>query len=424
MACVNELLLRALYTTKPNARYAYIAPYYSQAKQAAWTYLKEAALPFVTSFSDIRESDLQVTLINGASVRLFGADNPDALRGTYFDGVILDEFGDCRPSLWGEVILPTLADRQGWAVFIGTPKGKNHFYDIYERSKKNEQGNWFSLTLKASTSGIIPQSELREIQQQQTDEEYNQEFECDFAAAVLGTYYASTINMLEDLNQIQPDHPAYDPSQPVHVAADLGYKDSTSLWFWQHAPDGISIIDYEEHSGQPLAFYFDLLDDKPYKYEKIWLPHDARAKTLQTGRSTVEQFMEPPNKHDGTPRKPYPVDITPNLKKQQGIDAARMVLPHCHFNQGACYAGIESLRSYKRKYDEIRKVFSTEPLHDWASDGADAFRYLALVAQTRLPIKRAYQRETRIVTPPGYSLDELFEDREDLHKYEFERARI
>ena len=150
VACINDLGARALYTTKQNARYAYLAPFYRQAKDVAWAYLKQYLKPAITK---VRESELRVELINGSWITLYGADNPDALRGIYLDGVILDEFGDCRPSLWGQVILPTLVDRGGWAVFIGTPKGKNHFYKIAQRSKL--EPGWFNLTLKASMSGII-----------------------------------------------------------------------------------------------------------------------------------------------------------------------------------------------------------------------------------------------------------------------------
>ena len=150
VACVNDLGARAIYTPKSDARYAYLAPFYRQAKDVAWVYLKTYLKPVIKR---IRESELRVELMNGSWITLYGADNPDALRGIYLDGVVLDEFGDCRPSLWGQVILPTLVDRKGWAVFIGTPKGKNHFYHIYRRSQSEE--GWYNLTLKSSDSGLI-----------------------------------------------------------------------------------------------------------------------------------------------------------------------------------------------------------------------------------------------------------------------------
>jgi len=142
-----------------------------------------------------READLRVELPNGAWITLYGADNPDALRGLYFDGVILDEFGDCRPALWAEVVLPCLLDRKGWAVFIGTPKGKNHFYHMNKRAIQED--NWFQMTLKASESGLLDPDDLKEIRGQMTEDQYAQEMECSFEAAVQGTYYASQIASLE-----------------------------------------------------------------------------------------------------------------------------------------------------------------------------------------------------------------------------------
>lgn len=396
VACVNELVLRALYTPKKNARYAYIAPFYKQAKDVAWQYLKEAVEGFAV---DIRESDLRVVLPNGAWITLYGADNPDALRGLYFDGVILDEFGDCRPSLWAEVVLPTLADRRGWAVFIGTPKGKNHFFDMHKRSLKDP--GWYSMTLKASESGLLPAEDLAEMQGQMEPAQYDQEFECDFTAAVMGTYYAAQIQDLEVKGQIAPLD-LYDPQQPVLVAADLGYTDSTAFWFWQARPDGLAIIDYYENQSVPLQAYIDMLNSKGYVYEKLWLPHDARAKTLQTGRSTVEQLVE----------AGFPCKIAPRLDVQQGIDAARFILPTCNFDVRKTTKGVEALRAYRREYDELTKAFRNTPLHDWSSNGADAFRYLSLVAREKqVMIPQTAPRP--VFKPPELTLDKLFADNEN-----------
>jgi hypothetical protein len=401
VACVNDLVAKALLTKKKNARYAYVAPFYRQAKDVAWTYLKEAAGEIATK---VREADLRIELPNGAWITLYGADNPDALRGLYFDGIILDEFGDCRPALWAEVILPTLLDRKGWAVFIGTPKGKNHFYQMNERAKA--EASWYQMTLRASDSAIIDMEDLLEIKGQMTPDQYDQEMECSFDAAVQGTYYASMINELEEQGRFGEFY--WDPTQPVHVSSDLGFTDSTAFWFWQIAPDGIKVIDYEEASGKSLPFYFDLLTDKGYNYDTIWLPHDAKAKSLQTGRSTIEQFV-------GYFRDQHEVrvDIIPKLAVQHGIDAARKVLPLCWFNAVACYDGIEALRAYRRGYNEVTKQFGKVPVHDWASNGADAFRGLALVTQERLQPtqKEAIVPET-LLKPRDYRLDDLFKERE------------
>ena len=407
VACVNELVIRASYTTKHNARYAYIAPFYRQAKDVAWVYLKEAVKGYATR---IRESDLRVELPNGAWITLYGSDNPDTLRGLYLDGVIMDEFGDCRPSLWGEVVLPTLADRKGWAVFIGTVKGKNHFYLTHEQAKIDP--DWYDLTLLASQTGILDDEELLAMKAQMTDAQYAQEMECDATAAVMGTYYAALIQTLELKGQISKKPDLYDPEQPVQCAADLGYSDSTAFWFWQERPDGIAIIDYEENQGQSLQFYIDMLHDKPYDLEAVWLPHDARAKTLQTGRSTIEQMLD----------ANLPCHIVPQLKVQQGIDAARLMLPLCHFDLTATFAGIEALRAYRRKYNELTKAFMDTPLHDWASDGSDAFRYLSLVAQQkRVTMPKSTPQPN---FKPEYTLDQLHGDREKGAKLSIVRQRI
>ena len=416
VACVNELVTRGMYTRKKNARFAYIAPFRGQAKNVAWVYLKEAVQDFAVK---IRESDLRVELPNGAWITLYGSDNPDALRGLYLDGVVLDEYGDCRPSLWAQVVLPTLADRKGWAVFIGTPKGKNHFHRIYERSKK-EKG-WFNLTLKASTSGILPPEEQAEMKRQMSEEEWEQEMECSFAAAILGTYYAKIVDMMETgINgknpQIAPKVCEYDPEAPVSVACDLGYTDTCAWWFWQPRPDGIAIINYYESNGQPLEHYVDMLLQKRYHYEAVWLPHDAKAKTLQTGRSTVEQLKDPGQLAERFKGVKLPLRLTPNLSIQHGIDAARLILPKCYIDSDNCSDGVEALRAYRRRYDEINNVLSDKPLHDWSSNGSDAFRYLALVCKEYIketsPLQMPRYPTSPAPQPQQYNLESLFADRD------------
>ena len=420
VAAVNELVVRALYTEKKNARFAYIAPFRQQAKQIAWVYLKEATRDFATA---TRESDLQVQLPNGAWITLYGSDNPDALRGIYLDGLVVDEFGDCRPNLWAEVLIPTLADREGWAVVSGTPRGMNQFHTFHELSKKDNR--WFSLTLRASDSGLVKKEELERMRSVMSEAQYEQELECSFSAPVLGTYYAGIIEKLEKGGQISDDNPKWDPNFPVSVATDLGFTDSSAYWFWQIRPDGIAVIDHYEAQSYPLQHYLDMLDDKPYEYDTIWLPHDARAKTLQTGRSTAEQFVA--HFHDTKTG----LDIVPQLKVQHGIDAARLVLPHCHFNRTTCNDGIESLRAYRRKYNELTKSFTDKPLHDFSSDSSDAFRYMALVTKTALklpanevdPTKMAASRLAN--AQPNYgTLDQLFADHEKKPALSVVRMRI
>ncbi len=403
VACVGELLLRAAYTTKTKAKFAYVAPYYSQAKDVAWDYVKELGKGMIVK---IRESELKVELINGATITLYGADNPDRLRGLYLDGVVLDEYGDCRPSLWGTVILPTLADRKGWAVFIGTPRGQNSFYEMVLRAQ--EEDNWFFKELKASTSGILDPDELKEMRAQMTTHAYEAEMECSFDAAVEGTFYSSMLTDMSGRGQILVDEPCYDPDQPVYVACDLGFTDSTAFWFWQAKPDGFAVIDHYEMDGVPLIHYLEMLVEKGYDYSTIYLPHDAKAKTLQTGKSTVEQVLDYFEDDD------IVIDIVPRLSTQHGIDAARLVLPTCYINSSTCKAGLMALRNYRRAYDEVNKVFSDKPKHDWSSHSADAFRYMALAC--REPAKQIPAPEFKGLPPPEYTLDDLFADAESGKK--------
>ena len=182
---VMELILAAAFTVKPDFRGAYIAPFRKQAKDVTWDYFKRFAgkMPGVT----FNETELTVSFPNGARITLYGADNAEALRGLYFDYVILDEVADMKPHVWGEIVRPTLADRQGKALFIGTPKGMNLFFELYNRGQSGGDAAWKSMVFRASdTVGKIPwitQEELDCARNDLTDAQYRQEFECDFNAS-------------------------------------------------------------------------------------------------------------------------------------------------------------------------------------------------------------------------------------------------
>lgn len=405
VACVNELVTRAIYSRKKRPRYGYIGPLLKQSKKVAWEYLKEATFGLCEKVS---ESDLYVRLKhNKAEICIYGADNPDSFRGMYFDGVVIDEYADMAPYIWGSILIPALTDRRGWAVFIGTFKGKNHLYKMSERAKVSP--DWFHMILKASESGLLNAEDLREARAEMDEDEYEQEFECNPLAAIKGAYFASIVNELERQGRTNISN-LYQPNHPVFASADLGWRDSTAIWFWQERPDGIAIIDYEEWSQKDLKFYFEMFREKPYEYEKIWLPHDARAATLQTGRTTVEQVLD-----DG-----WPADIIPRVKKQQGIDAVRLLLRDCWFDE-KCAGGLEALRSYRRLWDDKKLVFRDTPDHNWASHGADAFRGLALVAKEGRLLNElglaAEEEEEEQATEDAkdlslYTLDQMFKEHE------------
>jgi hypothetical protein len=381
VACINELIERAIRNKRQDPRYAYIGPLLSQAKDIAWSYLKQYTEGLT---SKVSESELYVVLRhNGARIRIYGADNPDRIRGLYFDGAVVDEFGDMAPFIWSDILIPALSDRDGWVVFIGTPKGKNHFYSILRRAQGEDmlpgdteeyiRRQWYWYVLRASESGVFSPEKLRELKREQGEETYAQEYECDFNAIVRGTYYAAIIRDLEATGQIYSSDADIDKSLPVKVAFDLGRTDSTAAWFWQRRPDGIAWGDYVEAAGEHVDFYIDMLNSKGYQYEKIWLPHDARAKTLQTKRSTVEQMRD----------AGFPIDIVPKLDIMDRINASRRVLRTSWFSPKT-KSGVECLRAYKRQWDDRKQTFVDDPLHDWASHGSDAFGYAALVVEEPL----------------------------------------
>lgn len=364
VAAVNELLTRAMASKKTRPQYAYIAPLFVQAKQVAWDYLKEYGRQVIVKAN---ESELYVELFNGAKIFVLGADNPDRLRGLYLDGAILDEYGDMKPRVFAEVLRPALADRRGWAVFMGTPKGENGFFDIYEISKEDK--SWFSMMLKASESGILSPEEISDMQKIMSEDQAAQELECSFSAAIQGAIYAKWVtNLREGL---------YDPKLPVHTAWDLGYDDSTAIWFWQKSGREVRVIGSYEDSGQDIKFYCDYLKNQPYaKWGDHFVPHDAANKLLAAGgRSIIQQA------HD------YGVKmrIVPASSQQNQIEAARMVLKSTWFDPLTCKDGLRALRQYQFKFDENTKKFQSIPLHDWASHYGDAFEIIGQVMQDDRP---------------------------------------
>lgn len=372
VAMCADLVLGALETSLPKPQFAYMAPQRDQAKRVAWGYLKDLTQPFWSKQPN--EAELKITIHNGhggqSTIYVAGADNYDALRGMYFDGVVLDEVGQIRPSAWYKVLRPALSDRNGWAIFAGTPAGKNMFWNLREEARLNPQTHLL-LELPASKTGIIDAAELRDAKAQMTEDAYAVEYECNFDAAVPGAYYAKLIGEAEVQGRIGIF--PVDPAFAVNLVADLGFTDSCSWWGWQETRGGYRIVDFYEDDSQPIQHYIDWVKSRPYRVnaEGIFLPHDARAKSLQTGKSIIEQFLA----NGIRPR------LVPELSLQDGIEAARLILPQCHFDQQACYDGVDHLRAYMREWDERTQTYRNRPKHDQHSHASDSFRYLALAAR-------------------------------------------
>jgi len=246
VAAVNDLIRDALTIDLPNVRVAYIAPYLSQSKAVAWDY----ALEYTRDIPQIKvnHSELRIDFPNGARFRLFGADNYNAMRGLYFDAVVLDEMADFPASAWPTVIRPAIVDRKGRATIIGTPKGKNEFWEMYDYAKSHPE--WWCRMLKASDTDILDADELEEAKRTMGEDRYEQEFECSFEAAIQGAYYAQEMKTATTTGRVT--NVPYDPAVGVTTAWDLGIGDSTAIFFAQYVGQEIRIIDYYESSGDGL----------------------------------------------------------------------------------------------------------------------------------------------------------------------------
>lgn len=386
---VNEMIDQAMRCKRKDPQFAYVAPTYGQAERIAWDMLKSFTkdIPGI----EYNQAKLMCTIPrphmnDRIKFFLLGAENPDTIRGMYLDGAILDEFAEMDPRVWGQVIRPALSDRMGWAIFIGTPRGQNHFYDIHQVAIKNESGNWYTVVYKAAQTGIIPPEEIKGMKAEMSDEEYEQELECSFTAALIGAYYGKIINEIEEAGHMaKVDH---DPALLVDTFWDLGVGDTTAIWFIQQYRQEIRVIDYLEMGGEGLPYYAKKLKEghrSKYNYRDHHWPHDGASRDLSTGKERSTTMRE----------LGVRVTVAKRHSIEDRIDATRRMLPKCYFDREKCERGIQALKNYQRKWDAKNKIFLDKPLHDWSSHGSDAFGLGAMVMRPgddRLAEKRNLPR--------------------------------
>lgn len=381
VARVNRLIKAACICQQPNPRYAYLAPTYVQAKDIAWLYVKHYTAPILAYGGKINESELTITLPhNAAMIRLYGAESYDRLRGLYFDGVVLDEAQDIPSVALTQVIMPALADRNGWLDASGTPKGRGGLlYQLYQQAQ-DAPDDWFLQVLRASETGILDAEQLGMLRRTMPANEYEQEMECSFDAAITGAYYAAEMERADRDGRIT--EVPYDPMVPVNTAWDLGIADSMAITFYQSLRGGqIRVIDYYEASGYGLDHYAGVLDKRGYKYGGHYGPHDLAVREIGTGKSRVEVARS----------LGISFRVLPALRVEDGINAVRMMLPRCWFDRRKTDALLDALRQYREKIDARRNV-SMGPLHDWTSHAADSFRYAAMSL-----------RENKAISPIRYT---------------------
>jgi len=317
-------------------------------------------------------SEMKIELKNGSIWQVVGSDNYDSLVGTNPVGVVFSEFSIADPAAW-DYLRPILAENDGWAIFIYTPRGKNHGWRLYEMAKKNPGWYCTLLTIEDTykdaekTEHVIP----KEVYQAELDAGMDpllamQEFYCSFDAGLQGAYYTTQLNNAEREGRIG-DFP-WIPDKPVSTVWDLGIGDDNFIIFFQEDGPWCRIIDVMRGSGKSMEEWIRDIDRMKYVYDMHWAPHDIESREYTTGK-TRKEYAASLGIH---------FDVTPKVSLEDGISAARVFFNRVRINESTCEDLIDALQSYRREYDQKRGVFKERPLHDWASHGADAFRYLAL----------------------------------------------
>ncbi len=354
-------------------------PEYGQCRKAIWDAVNprtglrriDEAFP-----EEIREStrtqDMFIRFKNGSTWALVGSDNFNSLVGSPPVGLCFSEYALADPKAWG-YLRPVLAENGGWALFITTVRGKNHAWQLYQYALTDPA--WHAELITVNDSKLLtPEqlaTELKEYVASFGPEEgralFRQEWLCDPSSAVSGSYYGALLDQAESDGRLT--RVPYDPLLPVVTSWDLGMGDATAIWFTQEYHNEVRVIDYLEASGEGLSYYVKELKARPYIYDQHILPHDVRVRELGTGVSRYKTLLS---------LGVSPVKIAPNLPVDDGINAVRALLPRCWFDAKKCAIGLESLRNYRKEYDDIRKCYKNKPLHDWAEHGASSFRYRAV----------------------------------------------
>jgi hypothetical protein len=397
--------------------YWHCLPTHKQARKVVWDNITKDGkkLMDVTIPQAMRartnETEMKVELANGSMIQLVGADTFDSNIGANPVGITFSEFAVTHPHAW-DLMRPILAENDGWAAFITTPRGYNHAYKLHEAMKQAE-GCYTSL-LTVDDTNIVPLSVIEEERRLGMPEELiRQEFYCDFSAANVGAILGRYIEQADKAGRISMDV-RYDPhAGPLYVSCDIGYRDAAAFWFWQAYTDGFALVDYYEDTGLDASDWIERLAVLPYKIDTFWLPHDARAKTFQTKHSVVQQFIDA--KKSGR-LKAENIKLVPQASLQDRINAARSVLPSCRFDAAACAQGLAALREWSFKYDEERRCYSAEPDHNWASHGADGFTYGAMVMRERVHV--APKPAPTYAVPMSYSfnLEQLWAERDRMRR--------
>jgi hypothetical protein len=375
---------------KRRGTYYYFFPEFAQGRRVIWEGIDGSGFKFLDHIPEPliqskNSTDMRIILTNGSVIQIMGTDKFDKVRGSNPVGCVFSEFAFQNPKAWN-VIRPILAENNGWAIFNSSKNGKNHLYELYERVKDNKR--WFVQdlnvlqTLDENGNRYISDEVIEEERAAGMSEEMiQQEFFNSWSANSQGFYYLSQIEDLEVDGKIC--NVPHDPSSPVDVYFDIGVGDSTACWFIQTEGKTVNVIDFYQNTNKGLDHYAKHLQSKRYVYSNINFPWDMRNIEFGSGRTRYEVAEEL--------FKGIRLNTVSKLPVSEGINAVRMILPACRFDKVRCKEGLDSLKNYKKEWNDKQQVYSDHPLHDWASDAADAFRYLAVGIS--LPKAKAFRSD-------------------------------
>lgn len=365
LLCWNALVAKAM---QRRGLYYYMAPYYNQVRQIIWEGFNGEGRRFLDYIppeliTNKTKLDMRIDLINGSQIKLQGSDNIDRIVGTNPRGIVFTEYSLHKPESW-EYLRPILAENGGWGIFNGTPRGLNHFFQLYQSANKDT--SWYTQFLTRDDTGIPSLDAIEQDRQSGMPEELiQQEYYCSFMSGVVGSYYGDLLNSLRTTGHVT--RVPYDSRLSVYTAWDIGMHDSTAIWFIQIHGFEVRVIDYEEDNGKGLKEYIKMIKDKPYVYEEHFAPHDIEVREFTSGRTRRDIASDLGIEFTTTPRHAV----------EDGHDLVRELLPRCWFDTAATSAGIAALMGYQKTYNERTGYYSDKPIRNWAKHGADAFRILA-----------------------------------------------
>lgn len=384
--------------------YWHCLPTLKQARRVVWDGITSEGRNLIRAtfpreiVKKVNEEEMKVQLMNDSIIQLVGADNFDSLVGANPVGVVFSEWALTDPRAY-DFVRPILRENKGYVAFVYTPRGYNHGWTILQTAKKVPGA--FVAVMSIKDTGVLTEDDMAmERALGMPEDLIQQEYYVDFSTANVGAIIGRWIAQAEREGRVNEDA-VWSPGSRVIVSSDIGYRDTASWWWWQMRLGGFDLIHYDEASGLDAQDWIERLKEPGLPIDKLYLPHDARAKTMASRHTVIEQMA-----------LAYDCEIIPQARIQDRINAARFVLPRCNFHVERCARGLEALRAWQFKFDEERKTFSREPLHDWASHGSDAFSYGAQVVQEAIAPPDDKPLPLHI-GPVSYSftLDQLHADR-------------